>query len=130
MRSPTASCALRWSRAFFLLQTNFQYPQTVPARPSTVAARPRESFRSAICGGMIFAPPGKRKSQMKFALGQSIPRLEDDNLLRGAGGYRVDFMLARAAHVVFVRSPHAHSKIKGVDASAAARMPGVIAVLT
>jgi len=67
---------------------------------------------------------------MKFALGQSIPRLEDDNLLRGAGRYTDDFTLARAAHVVFVRSPHAHAKIKGVDASAASRMPGVIAVLT
>ena len=35
---------------------------------------------------------------MKFALGQSIPRLEDDTLLRGAGRYTDDFALARAAH--------------------------------
>jgi carbon-monoxide dehydrogenase large subunit len=67
---------------------------------------------------------------MKFALGQSIQRLEDDALLRGAGRYTDDFVLARAAHACFVRSPHAHARIRGIDADAAARMPGVIAVLT
>ena len=67
---------------------------------------------------------------MKFALGQSIPRLEDDNLLRGAGRYTDDFALARAAHVVFVRSPHAHARIRRVDVSTASQLPGVIAILT
>ena len=67
---------------------------------------------------------------MKFALGQSVQRLEDDALLRGAGRYADDFAPARAAHVCFVRSPHAHAKIVGLETAAAARMPGVIAVLT
>jgi carbon-monoxide dehydrogenase large subunit len=67
---------------------------------------------------------------MKFALGQSIPRLEDDTLLRGAGRYTDDFALARAAHVVFVRSPHAHAKIRRVSIDEAMKGPGVIAVLT
>jgi carbon-monoxide dehydrogenase large subunit len=67
---------------------------------------------------------------MKFSLGQSVSRLEDDSLLRGAGRYADDFMLARAAHAAFVRSPHAHATILSVDAGAAAAMPGVIAVLT
>ena len=31
---------------------------------------------------------------------------------------------------MFVRSPHAHAKIKSIDVSAAKKMPGVIAVLT
>src|SRR4026207_2196869 len=48
---------------------------------------------------------------MKFALGQSIQRLEDDTLLRGAGRYTDDFALANAAHVIFVRSPHAHARL-------------------
>src|SRR5262245_31360433 len=52
---------------------------------------------------------------MKFALGQSISRLEDDVLLRGAGRYADDFALARAAHACFVRSPHAHAKIKRIS---------------
>jgi carbon-monoxide dehydrogenase large subunit len=67
---------------------------------------------------------------MKFALGQSIQRLEDDALLRGAGRYTDDFRLARAAHACFVRSPHAHAKIRGVSADAARKAPGVLAVLT
>ena len=67
---------------------------------------------------------------MKFALGQSIQRLEDDALLRGAGRYTDDFTPARAAHASFVRSPHAHARIRSIDTAAAARMPGVLAVLT
>jgi carbon-monoxide dehydrogenase large subunit len=34
------------------------------------------------------------------------------------------------AHVAFVRSPHAHAKIKSIDAGAARKAPGVIAVVT
>ena len=67
---------------------------------------------------------------MKFALGQSVTRLEDDLLLRGGGRYTDDFSLARAAHVCFVRSPHAHARIKAISATAAANAPGVIAIFT
>jgi len=67
---------------------------------------------------------------MKFALGQSIQRLEDDALLRGVGRYTDDFSLARAAHVCFVRSPHAHARIRNVSVEEALRAPGVVAVLT
>jgi aerobic carbon-monoxide dehydrogenase large subunit len=67
---------------------------------------------------------------MKFALGQSIQRLEDDALLRGAGRYTDDFSLARAAHVSFVRSPHAHARIKSISVEEALRAPGVVAILT
>jgi carbon-monoxide dehydrogenase large subunit len=67
---------------------------------------------------------------MKFALGQSLQRVEDDALLRGAGRYADDFAPARAAHVCFVRSPHAHAKIRRVAIDEARKAPGVIAVLT
>jgi len=66
----------------------------------------------------------------KFALGQSIQRLEDDRLLRGAGRYTDDFVLEGEAHAVFVRSPHAHAKIKGISFEEALSSPGVVAVLT
>ena len=66
---------------------------------------------------------------MKFALGQSLQRIEDDVLLRGAGRYADDFPLARAAHACFVRSPHAHAKIRGISIAAAMKGPGVLAVL-
>ena len=66
----------------------------------------------------------------QFALGQGISRLEDDTLLRGAGRYTDDFALARAAHAVIVRSPHAHARIRGISTDEAKRAPGVLAVLT
>jgi carbon-monoxide dehydrogenase large subunit len=69
-------------------------------------------------------------SIMKFALGQSLQRIEDDALLRGAGRYADDFALARAAHACFVRSPHAHAMIKSISITEAAKAPGVLAVLT
>ncbi len=67
---------------------------------------------------------------MKFALGQALSRLEDDVLLCGKGRYTDDFSLARAAHACFVRSPHAHARIRGISKTAAANAPGVVAVLT
>ena len=67
---------------------------------------------------------------MKFALGQSLQRIEDEVLLRGAGRYADDFPLAHAAHACFVRSPHAHAKINSISVAAAMKGPGVLAVLT
>jgi carbon-monoxide dehydrogenase large subunit len=66
----------------------------------------------------------------KFALGQSLTRLEDDALLRGAGRYTDDFALGNALHAVIVRSPHAHARIRSIDFSGALTSPGVISVLT
>jgi carbon-monoxide dehydrogenase large subunit len=66
----------------------------------------------------------------KFALGQSVPRVEDDALLRGAGRYTDDFALKDALHACIVRSPHAHARIKGIATEEAAKAPGVVAVLT
>jgi aerobic carbon-monoxide dehydrogenase large subunit len=67
---------------------------------------------------------------MKFALGQSIQRLEDDPLLRGAGRYTDDVALVKAAHVVFVRSPHAHARLAKISVEEARKAPGVLAILT
>jgi carbon-monoxide dehydrogenase large subunit len=66
----------------------------------------------------------------KFALGQSVTRIEDAALLRGAGCYADDVHVANAAHAAVVRSPHAHAKINRIDTAAAAKAPGVLAVLT
>ncbi len=56
-------------------------------------------------------------------------RVEDDALLRGLGRYGDD-VKANAAAGVFVRSPHAHAKINGIDTTRASEMPGVLAVVT
>ncbi|HWI25706.1 MAG TPA: xanthine dehydrogenase family protein molybdopterin-binding subunit [Stellaceae bacterium] len=57
-------------------------------------------------------------------------RIEDEALLRGRGRYAADAAPAGQAAAVFVRSPHAFARIRGVDAQAAAAAPGVLAVLT
>jgi carbon-monoxide dehydrogenase large subunit len=57
-------------------------------------------------------------------------RVEDDQLLRGLGRYVDDAKPANLAYAYFVRSPHAHARIKSVDTTAAAKAPKVLAVLT
>src|SRR6267378_834906 len=64
----------------------------------------------------------------KFAIGQSVRRIEDARLLRGLGRYSEDVDLPRQAYAVLVRSPHAHARIAGIDARAALSSPGVLAV--
>jgi carbon-monoxide dehydrogenase large subunit len=66
----------------------------------------------------------------KYALGQSARRVEDPRLLQGLGRYSDDVNLARQAYAVVVRSPHAHARLAALDASRAAKAPGVLAVLT
>ncbi len=63
-------------------------------------------------------------------LGQSLPRKEDYRLLTGQGRYIDDIEIPGALHACFVRSPHAHARIIGIDVSAALRMPGVVAMFT
>jgi carbon-monoxide dehydrogenase large subunit len=63
-------------------------------------------------------------------IGKSVPRPNLDRLMQGRGLYVSDLELPRMAHVVFVRSPHAHAKIVAVDVSTAKEMPGVVAVIT
>src|SRR4249919_1411356 len=63
-------------------------------------------------------------------IGKTVPRPNLDRLMQGRGLYVSDIELPRMGHVVFLRSPHAHAKIVGIDAAAAKRLPGVIAIVT
>jgi carbon-monoxide dehydrogenase large subunit len=63
-------------------------------------------------------------------IGRSVPRPNLARLMQGRGQYVSDLVLARMAHVAFARSPHAHARIKKIDASAAKKARGVIAVVT
>ncbi|MFH9616399.1 xanthine dehydrogenase family protein molybdopterin-binding subunit [Streptomyces pratensis] len=63
-------------------------------------------------------------------IGRSVPRVEDDRLLRGNGRYVDDIALPGAVEAAFLRSPHAHARIDSVDVKAALEAPGVIAVWT
>src|SRR5437016_5670594 len=67
---------------------------------------------------------------MHGRLGESIKRKEDGRFLRGKGNYLDDIELPAMLHMVILRSPHAHARIKSVDTVAASAMPGVIAVVT
>jgi carbon-monoxide dehydrogenase large subunit len=62
--------------------------------------------------------------------GARVARLEDPILLTGRGRFVADIVLPGMLHACFVRSPHAHARIRRVEASAARAMPGVSAVLT
>ena len=61
---------------------------------------------------------------------KSVRRREDLRLLTGQGNYAADAAPPDMATAVLVRSPHAHASIDGIDTTAAAAMPGVIAVFT
>lgn len=62
-------------------------------------------------------------------IGDSIPRVEDLRLLTGQGRYTDDVVPPGCNYLAFVRSPHAHAKIRGIDTAAALKLPGV-AVMT
>src|SRR5215472_9697198 len=63
-------------------------------------------------------------------VGRSMPRREDHRLLTGRGQFIADLDLPHMLHAVFVRSPVAHARIRGVDLSRAAAAPGVACVLS
>src|SRR6187402_2148367 len=63
-------------------------------------------------------------------IGASVVRKEDRRFITGKGRYVDDIKLLGMTHAHFVRSPHAHAKIKSVDTSEAMKMPGVVGVLT
>src|SRR5262245_45185810 len=63
-------------------------------------------------------------------IGATVHRKEDLRFITGKGQYTDDVIRPGEARAVFVRSPHAHAKIKGIDVGAAKSLPGVIAVLT
>jgi CO/xanthine dehydrogenase Mo-binding subunit len=63
-------------------------------------------------------------------IGKSVPRPNLDRLMQGRGLYVSDMVLPRMAHVVYLRSPHAHARIVRIDADAAKPAPGVVAVVT
>jgi carbon-monoxide dehydrogenase large subunit len=59
-----------------------------------------------------------------------VRRKEDQRFITGKGRYTDDVARPGQSQAYFLRSPHAHARIKGIDSKAAAAMPGVLAVLT
>ncbi len=63
-------------------------------------------------------------------IGAAVRRKEDFRFITGKGQYTDDVSRPGQAHIYFVRSPHAHAKIKRIDTKSAAGMPGVVGVVT
>jgi len=72
------------------------------------------------------APIHERESY----IGQSVVRPQTARLLAGRGVFTDDVKLPRMTHVAFLRSPHAHARIRAMDVAAAKALPGVVAVVT
>ena len=66
----------------------------------------------------------------RFGSARGAPRSEDDPLLTGRGRFTDDLRPPGHVHAAFVRSPHGHAIIRGVERAAAERMPGVLAIVT
>ena len=62
-------------------------------------------------------------------IGARVARKEDKRFLMGQGKYTDDMSVPGMRYAAFVRSPHAHAKIRSIDTSAAEDMPGVSGVL-
>ena len=63
-------------------------------------------------------------------LGAHVKRKEDPRLITGVSQYVADIAMPGMQHVAFVRSPHAHARVRGIKSAAAAKLPGVVAVVT
>ncbi|MBU6456174.1 MAG: xanthine dehydrogenase family protein molybdopterin-binding subunit [Bradyrhizobium sp.] len=66
---------------------------------------------------------------VKFGVGQSVLRKEDDKLIRGKGNYTDDHAPQASMHALVLRSPHAHATFT-IDAGRARGLPGVGVILT
>src|SRR5215831_14752809 len=63
-------------------------------------------------------------------IGQSVSRVEDEQLLKGQGRYLADVKIPGTLEAVFVRSIRPHAAIRGIDKQRALAAPGVVAVFT
>src|SRR5437764_13375751 len=63
-------------------------------------------------------------------IGAAVRRKEDFRFITGKGQYTDDISRPGQTYIYFVRSPHAHAKIKKIDRTDAKAVPGVIPVFT
>ena len=63
-------------------------------------------------------------------IGSPIRRKEDIRFLTGKATFVDDIKLPNMLHAAFLRNPHAHARIRGIDATRALAIPGIVAVFT
>jgi len=66
----------------------------------------------------------------RYSISQPVTQVEAPRLVSGKGKFTDDISLPQQAVGVFLRSPHAHADITSIDTTAAAAMPGILAILT
>src|SRR6185437_11884944 len=91
---------------------------------------PARSFGASDAPGARKMRAVRKTMNAPVQLGQSIVRKEDRRFLTGRGRYADNTAPADALAVLFVRSPHAHARIVGIDKKAALAAPGVVAIYT
>src|SRR5262249_54847731 len=101
------------------------YHNIVKAIAAGAKARPKGGARKAAEWRY-----GRATAMSATGIGAAVRRKEDLRFITGKGQYTDDVIRPGETRAVFVRSPHAHAKIKRIDASAAKSLPGVVAVLT
>ncbi len=69
-------------------------------------------------------------SETGTGIGARVRRKEDLRFITGKGNYTDDINMPRQTWAYFVRSPHAHASIKGINAAKAKKMPGVVGIFT
>ena len=74
--------------------------------------------------------PSEGRTMAEKGIGVAVVRKEDQRFITGKGRYTDDINQHGQAYAYFVRSPHAHARITGIDKASAEGMPGVLAVLT
>ena len=113
-----AASPCRLSSCSVAVDTRFSWSRAFAARPVVLHCG-RSQARH-----LLRRPDGQHPRQPSDA------RVEDPRLLTVGGTYVEDIELADAAWVTYVRSPHAHARIVGIDTADAAAAPGVVAVFT
>jgi carbon-monoxide dehydrogenase large subunit len=93
---------------------------------ATLRVKENPSVNQALATSSLDSSPETNR----FGSGKSVKRLEDQQLLLGAGQYTSDVTLPGQSYLVFLRSPYPHAKITHLDTSAAKAMPGVYGLIT
>src|SRR5262245_56342118 len=97
------------------------------------AIRRRQAQRRGVPGGGRMNDvnlTSEQRAERLQGMGCKRKRVEDIRFVQGKGNYVDDLKLPGMLYGDFTRSPHGHARVKKIDTSKAAALPGVIAVLT
>src|SRR5262249_19374314 len=95
--------------------------------------RRRQDERRAAAGGRRMndqTPTSAQRAEALQGMGCRRKRVEDIRFVQGKGNYVDDIKLPGLLYGAIVRSPHGHARVKSIDTTKAAAVPGVVAVIT